>query len=173
MEIWKNIIGFQGFYQVSNLGRIRSVRFNKIKLLITAINHFGYCYNCISIKNIKKNYTVHRLVALTFIPNTENKAQVNHINGIKTDNRVENLEWVTSSENNTHAIKNKLRVMPKGKSHFNSKKVFNKETGVVYESITDAAKQNGYKKTTLTKYINGTNTNKSNLIYYNYETINL
>ena len=63
--------------------------------------------------------------------------------------------------------------MPKGKSHFNSKKVFNKETGVVYESITDAAKQNGYKKTTLTKYINGTNTNKSNLIYYNYETINL
>jgi hypothetical protein len=64
---------------------------------------------------------IHQLIARLFIPNPENKREVNHINGIKTDNRVENLEWVTPSENRAHALKNKLCIMPKGENNYASK----------------------------------------------------
>ena len=74
--------------------------------------------------NLIKNKQVHRLVAESFIPNTYNKPIINHINGIKTDNRVENLEWCTYSENNLHAIKTGLRLPPRGKQNKNSKIIY-------------------------------------------------
>lgn len=96
-EMWKDIKNYKGLYQVSNLGNIRS-NINKPKILIPQISNAGYFR--IIIRN--KHYSVHRLVAQTFIPNPENKPQVNHIDGNKLNNNVNNLEWATASENQKH-----------------------------------------------------------------------
>lgn len=101
-EIWKDIQGYEDYYQVSNLGRVKSLerKFSsseKILKLLYSID--GYPRICLRKDKKNKYYFVHRLVALAFIPNPENKSQIDHINTIKTDNRVENLHWVSASEN--------------------------------------------------------------------------
>lgn len=102
-EIWKPIPDAAG-YEVSNLGNVRNA--NKITHLVLSILNGYYKVNL----GKYGTYLVHRLVAQTFIPNSENKPQVNHINGNKRDNRVENLEWVTASENAQHALRTGLKV---------------------------------------------------------------
>lgn len=101
-EIWKPVIGYEGLYDVSNFGRIKIVKRNKIKT--QNITKFGYLTFTISKENRIKYVIAHRLVAQAFITNIEKKTQVNHINGIKHDNRVENLEWNTPSENQIHSF---------------------------------------------------------------------
>lgn len=100
-EIWKDIKGYEGLYQVSNLGRIR-------KIVLQSVSKNGYkSFNLIK-GNHKQVMKVHRAVAEAFIPNPNNKPQVNHIDGNKQNNNVSNLEWVTTSENMIHAIKSGL-----------------------------------------------------------------
>lgn len=111
-EIWNDIIGYKYLYQISSNGNIKSLKklsSSKEFIMRTYIDRNGY--ECISLtsKNIKKKYKIHRLVAIAFIPNPENKTQVNHKDGIKTNNIYTNLEWSTPYDNIQHAIKNKLR----------------------------------------------------------------
>lgn len=111
-EIWKDIIEYENFYLVSNLGRIKSLRttaikknsFNKKRYNIVSLSKFGE----------QKTKIVHRLVAQAFIPNPNNLPQVNHKDGNKQNNRVDNLEWVTNRENRDHAIKNGLVANTRG-----------------------------------------------------------
>lgn len=112
-EIWKDIEGYDGFYQVSNLGRVRSwknARWGRCDKphSLTLSNH-AKGYTMVTLGQYEKK-TVHRLVAEAFIPNPENKSQVNHINGNKADNRVKNLEWVTNQENRDHAVEHGLHL---------------------------------------------------------------
>lgn len=91
-------------YEIGTCGTIRSLKWGKIKVLTPSPNNKGYLIVQLRIDGEHKCYLVHRLVALAFIPNPDNKPCVNHINGDKTDNRVENLEWVTDGENKRHAV---------------------------------------------------------------------
>jgi hypothetical protein len=110
-EVWRDIPEYEGYYQVSNLGRVRSLprcgTSSFVKILKTRID-VGYERVWLSRKDKVSPKKISRLVASSFIPNIDNKPEVNHINGIKTDNRVENLEWVTKSENIKHAFRTGL-----------------------------------------------------------------
>lgn len=117
-EIWKDYIYN---YQVSNLGNFR----NKVnnRLLKQRVSETGYYVICISLgsRNNKKTIRVHKAIAEAFIPNPENKPQVNHIDGNKLNNCVNNLEWVTASENIQHAFDNGLNKPKRGYEHSSSK----------------------------------------------------
>lgn len=112
-EIWKDIEGYEGLYQISNLGRVKSLgRKNcsnqclKTKILNPSFdNKRGYKRACLCKNNKEKRIMVHLLVAKAFIPNILNKPIINHIDGNKANNSVDNLEWCTYKENSQHAIK--------------------------------------------------------------------
>ena len=135
-EEWKPIAGYEGLYEVSNLGNVRSYQNfgyglkKDPKMITPTINKYGYLGITLC-KNTKHRYkTIHRLVAETFIKNDDRSLQIDHINGVKTDNRVFNLEWVTPKENTLRSVK--LGLKPCGEKHGNSK-LKQKEVEIIRE----------------------------------------
>lgn len=122
-EIWKDIEGFENLYQISNLGRVLSkgrninnaagIHFRPDYIMKPIKDKHGYMTVKLKSKDKTRLAKVHRLVAAAFIPNPENKPQVNHIDGNKTNNVLSNLEWVTPSENLVHAYENELNKKPR------------------------------------------------------------
>jgi hypothetical protein len=158
-------------YSVTEDGKVWS-HFNNKFLSVALI---GRGYEKVNLCNDlgKKQFLVHRLVAITYLNNAENKAQVNHINGIKTDNRVENLEWSTAKDNNLHAFKlglkdsnikaSKLNVIKA--TEVTKKPVIDLLTGVFYESARDAAKYSSHSISMIYSMLSGACKNKTSLIY--------
>jgi hypothetical protein len=122
-EIWKSVKGYEDIYEVSNFGNIKSLGKSKEKKEKIFKGTFRKGYLCATLRknNIAKIYLVHRLVAIAFIKNTDNKKQVNHKNGIKSDNNVDNLEWNTAFENMQHASFNNLLNVRKSDNHYATK----------------------------------------------------
>lgn len=131
-EIWKEVEGYAGLYEVSNLGRVRGVAREvrvrnrqhdtakiRERMLSMKISNCGYLMCCLSKNGVDKRVVVHRLVAKAFLPHSHKKNCVNHINGVKTDNRQDNLEWVTNKENMSHAAR--MGLVASGESNGNSK----------------------------------------------------
>lgn len=118
-EVWKDVIGYEGLYQVSNFGNVKSLDrevgpknkvpyWRKGKICKQSKNNLGYMTVGFTVNNKKVNKYVHRLVAEAFITNMNNYPQVNHIDCNKTNNKMCNLEWCTNSQNHIHAFKNGL-----------------------------------------------------------------
>ncbi len=132
MEVWKDVVDYEGHYRVSTLGVIKSVDRVKIcgwggaqhvyqKVLKASRSRKGYFLVGLSKNGVRTTYSVARIVAKTFLPNPDKKPEVNHKNGIKTDNRIDNLEWATSRENARHAVRTGLRVPVRGSQQGPSK----------------------------------------------------
>lgn len=150
-EIFKDIPGYEGIYQVSNLGRVKRLAHVSRQghhldeyIFKNQYDNFGYTYVTLSdgSKN-GKQWTIHRLVAITFIPNPDNKPCVNHKDGVKDNNVVSNLEWCTAKENAQHAIRTGLVDIEKSRANGRKSRqvvgisIMCDDTGEVFECLTD------------------------------------
>lgn len=162
-EIWKDIEGFEGYYQVSNYGQVKSLdryiectngdihytRHVPERILRQQLDCDGYYRINLIRSNHEKGFGVHRLVAQAFVPNPENKPTVNHIDGNKQNNHVSNLEWATYQEQNDHAVKLGLRSSETMRPAYEKSMTVIKqqvmciETGQVFESQIEAERQLG------------------------------
>lgn len=133
-ETWKEIDWTDGKYSVSDLGRMRNNETGDV--LKPSIRKRGYLKINLTVNGVRYSKSLHRLIATAFIPNPENKPEVNHINGIHDDNRVCNLEWVTPEENARHSAENKLR----------EKGIEQKRVNSNYESWNDKCQQSYLKR---------------------------
>lgn len=126
-EIWKDIKGYEGLYQVSNYGRVKSFKHNKEKLRKEVKDNMGYLIVNLSKNGNKKIYKIHRLVAEAFLQNPNNYPQVNHKDENKINNRADNLEWCTAKYNSNYGTRNermsntKKEKYPKGNHYMNGR----------------------------------------------------
>lgn len=150
-EIWKDIEGYKGLYQVSDLGRVKRVTTGRI--LKGMIRGSGYLQVDLSKQGANSNKYIHRLVAQAFIPNPENKPQVNHIDEDKTNNMVSNLEWCTAKENINHGTRIERSIISNQKK-VKAIDIANGEYNY-YESIIECARQLDLNQGNICKCLKG------------------
>jgi len=151
-EVWRDIEGYEGLYQVSNLGRVKSLHGLSERIMKNRNVSGGYQALLLTKNKISKNFLVHRLVAQAFIPNLEGKPEVNHINEDKTNNRVDNLEWMTHIENSMFGTRNERSSAnrfgnPKTGRQVRAKFLNGEER--IYGTIREAGRQLGLPNTSI------------------------
>ena len=167
-EIWKNIKGYKNFYQISNFGKVKSLKRQrtgkngskvsvKKRILKSGKSKSGYLQVVLCKKGICKNFSIHRLIAIAFINNPTNHPEINHIDGNKTNNKIENLEWCTRSYNCLHSYKLNLVKIIKGENHKNSK--LNEIQVKIIRSLKDDLTQKE-----IAKYFNISQTNIKDIL---------
>lgn len=183
-EIWKDIKGWEGLYQISNKGRVKSLtkvtkfgnrlKVNKEMILKPTIGKRGYYTVNFFDGDRSKTATLHRLIAEAFIPNPENKPCIDHINTIKTDNRIENLRWVTNKENcnNPLTLKHQRDATSKkwergcydnrNNIHYRKVQQFDMSGNLIetYDSIIEASEATGVDRSSISAVCNGRNPNR-------------
>lgn len=130
--VWKDVVGWEGVYQVSNYGEIKSLHYNKERIMKQSTDTNGYLQVKLNKNGNGKAYLVHRLVAQAFIPNYHNKPFINHLDSNPKNNKITNLEWCTQSENVRHAIGVGNHFIPKGS---------NNPTAIINEEIAAQVKR--------------------------------
>lgn len=162
-EIWKPIASYEGLYEVSSHGRVKSLeRFQnnkgkpqlvKGKILKQSVSNCGYKRVELCKNGCRKAFSVHRLVACAFVHNSENKPHVNHIDENKTNNHFTNLEWCTATENNNHGTHNERISLTKG----TRVQAFDKNGNLVMEfhSISEAQRKTGINQSCISCCISG------------------
>lgn len=178
MEIWKDIKGFEGLYQISNYGNIKSLErtfeyigknqfgeFKTIKkhkemIIKQSINGNGYYQVCLRKENIKKNLLVHRLIAEAFIDNPDNKPTINHIDGNRLNNSINNLEWATMLEQQIHRVyylghKNIIGEKCRNARIQQQKRKVKRSDGIIFDSIKEAANGNESLRKNINKCVRG------------------
>lgn len=153
MEIWKNIKGYEGLYQVSSEGRIKSLKWNKERILKPGLARGGYMQVGLCAGGKTRMFLVHRLVCQAFHKNPENKLEVNHINEDKTDNRASNLEWCTRRENINHGTRNER--VRKAESKPVGQYTRDGELIKIWPSTIEAKRQAGFDCGHISKVANG------------------
>jgi hypothetical protein len=171
-EYWVPIPNYEQYYEINNLGTIRSIprriltksgyyKPEKERKLTQRISNKGYLSVTLSKHGQSKTHHVHRLLALVFIPNPDNKPILNHINGNKLDNSIHNMEWVTYSENVIHAYKHGLYKSTERKRRI----ILDACTGETYTSIKKAALSLNIEYSTCRNYLSGHSPNRTCLQY--------
>lgn len=187
--LWKPVKDYEGLYEISNTGLVKSLSKTWITgkgngrihttsemILKPSISKFGYARVALSKNGKFKKFQLHRLVAFAFCDGYFENSQVNHKDGNKLNNRFENLEFVTASENIQHAFDSGLKITTEktknavskrhsGSKNVNAKKVINTETGKVYDTIKQAANENNLGVWCLYAKLRGINKNNTNLKY--------
>lgn len=155
LEFWKDIDGYEGLYQISSHGRVKSVnritsngRNIKERILKFEIDKGGYLRLNLSKNGKREKFKAHRLVALHFIPNPEKKPEVNHTKGDKFNNYYKDLEWHTRQENIEHSFEEKLHSKPR-------KKVYCQELDIVFDSIMEAKRKLNIDNSSISKCCKG------------------
>lgn len=152
MEEWKDIAGYELYYQISDIGQVK--RKDTGKILKNNIRN-GYEYVTLCMNGQRKKFYVHRLVAIAFIPNPKSYEQVNHKDGNKSNNKVDNLEWCTQKENLMHAFRTGLNTPTiENLIRFDRKPVIRIEDGKWFSGVTEAANQMGICEAAMSKCLN-------------------
>lgn len=161
IEIWKDIEDYEGIYQISTFGRVKSLArmikngakeyYRKEIIMTLSYNYDGYYIITLHKNNIPRTYKIHRLVAIYFIPNCKNKPVVNHLDGNKTNNHIDNLEWSTYKKNSNHAVD--MRLVTNNK--YVAKYSLDDELIDVYYSMREAARENNGRSGNISSVVSG------------------
>jgi hypothetical protein len=160
---WKAVNGYEGLYFVNRNGNVMSALFGRFKILKSGQDIMGYPRVVLTKNKIQKTIRVHRLVAEAFIQKVDGKTYINHKDGNKLNNCVDNLEWCTQKENVNHAIKTGLTSSQKDDLHSRARIVLNLQNGVFYGTIKEAAKAMNMPRNTLGNQLKGISPNRTNL----------